>query len=142
MDTPNTQRHDLWPLTHKDMTSDPLHTKTWPLTFLAWYTGTSIRSGGVKLLSWSQLPLLVKWCGHVSTFHVWVKCQPSHIIGEQFYFKECYNLEHYIHFVLYLDNIINLRDIEVVTFSIILVLLKKADGFNKNLNIRQYTRLY
>ena len=60
----------------------------------------------------------------------------SHIIGDQFYLKKCYNLEHYIHFVLYLDSIINLRDIEVVTYSIILVLLKKADGFNKNLNIR------
>ena len=37
MDTPHTQIHDLWPLTHKYMTSDPSHTNTWPLTFLAWY---------------------------------------------------------------------------------------------------------
>ena len=26
-----------------------------------------------------KLPLLVKWCGHASLFHVWIKCQPSHI---------------------------------------------------------------
>jgi hypothetical protein len=24
--------------------------------------------------------LVVKWCGHASTYHMWVKCQPSYII--------------------------------------------------------------
>ena len=104
---------------------------------LSWLgTVTSIRSGGVKLLSWSRTSSPREMMRPSSAFQVWVKCPSSHIIGEQFYFKECYNLEHYIHFFLYLNNIINLRDIEVVTYSIILVLLKKADGFNKNINIR------
>jgi hypothetical protein len=71
-------------------------------------------------LSWSRTSSPREMMRPSSAFQVWVKCPSSHIIGEQFYFKECCNL----------------RAIEVVTCSIILVLLKKADGFNNNLNIR------
>ena len=74
IDTPHTQIHDpshtnAWPLTHKYMTPhtqihDPSHTNTWPLTHKymtpntqihdhshSWIgTGTSIKSGGAKLV--------------------------------------------------------------------------------------------
>jgi len=37
-------------------------------------TGTSIKSGGVKLDLRTQTSLLVKKCGHANVFQVWVKC--------------------------------------------------------------------
>ena len=99
IDTPNTYLHDR---------------------SLSWLgTGTSIRSGGIKLLSWSQTSSprdMMRPC----------KCFPS--VSEMsalaynwgaVFFIECYDLEHYIHFFVYIDNIINLRVTEVVTFSII-----------------------
>ena len=83
---------------------------------------------GVKLGSWSKHPLLVKWCGHASVFHMWVKCEPSHIT-KCCYKRKLYNSEHYIH------DIFNLRYTEVLMFNK-LVLLKKTNGHNHHVNIR------
>ena len=38
-----------------------------------------ITCGGVKLIYWTTLPLLVKWCSHASIFHIRVQCQLLHI---------------------------------------------------------------
>jgi hypothetical protein len=46
--------------------------------------------------------------------------QPSHILGEQRYYPERYDCEHFTSII---------RDTKVV-ICIILVLLNKADGFN------------
>jgi hypothetical protein len=34
---------------------------------------------GLSFFCGLKPPLLVKWCSHASAFHVWVKCQLSHI---------------------------------------------------------------
>lgn len=39
-------------------------------------TGTSLNSGGLKLLSWAQK---MKQCGNASAFHMRIKCQLSHL---------------------------------------------------------------
>jgi len=45
------------------------HTNTWRLLF--WLsTVTSITIGGVKLVLWTKLSLLVKWCGHNYLFYL------------------------------------------------------------------------
>jgi len=50
---------------------------------LSWLgTSTSIKSGGVKLGLWTQTSPLSEIRGHVSVFHVRVKCQTSHITDE------------------------------------------------------------
>ena len=67
----------------------------------------------------------VKWCGHASAFHVWLKYQPWYIT--QHYYKERRNLEHY-------NNVSNLRVTEV-GICIIFVLWKRTDGLNHSLNI-------
>jgi hypothetical protein len=58
--THNTRIHDRW--------------RSW------FSTSTKMRSGRVELVLWPQNSLLVKWSGDASAVHVWVKCQPSHII--------------------------------------------------------------
>ena len=48
------------------------------MTAHIWHgTGTSINSGGVKLVLLAKPPLVVKWCGHATVFHMFVKYQPS-----------------------------------------------------------------
>ena len=45
-------------------------------------TGTSVNSGGAKLVLWAQTsPLGEMMLSHARAFHLWVKCQPSHITG-------------------------------------------------------------
>ena len=80
--TPYTLMHDLSPHAHLCMTSHPLHTYTWPLTFLDWYMHFNRRWRG-ETSFWAQTSTLSKFksCGHVSVFHKWVKCQPTHITG-------------------------------------------------------------
>jgi len=46
------------------------------LTLLAWYNHFIV----VKLVSGPTNRLSVKWCGHASGFHMWVKCQPSYLV--------------------------------------------------------------
>ena len=80
--TSYTLMHDLSPLIHLCMTSHPLHTYTWPLTFLDWYMHFNRRWRG-ETSFWAQKSTVSKFksCGHVSVFHKWMKCQPSHITG-------------------------------------------------------------
>ena len=43
-----------------------------------------VQAQQVGMLSWfygHKSPLLVKWWHHATAFHIWVKCQPSHIAG-------------------------------------------------------------
>jgi hypothetical protein len=50
------------------------------MTPLSWFgEGTSIKSGGVKIRLRPKPPLWVKWCGHASALHMWVKYQSSHV---------------------------------------------------------------
>jgi hypothetical protein len=42
-------------------------------------TGTSIKSGGVKLVTWAQHLTLVKCYDHTSELYMWVKCQLAYI---------------------------------------------------------------
>jgi hypothetical protein len=48
---------------------------------MSWRMGTSIKSGGDKLLVVlrAKFSLLLEWCGHASDFHIVVKWQPSYI---------------------------------------------------------------
>jgi hypothetical protein len=72
--------------------------------------------------------VLAKWCDHANAFHMWVKCQPSHI---NVIIKNAIVLN-------IIHNVFNLCDTEVV-ICIILVLLKRAAyGLNHYLNIRYY----
>jgi hypothetical protein len=41
----------------------------------------TLPKGSCEVLS--KLLILVKWCDHSSVFHMWVKCQPSHIIVQK-----------------------------------------------------------
>jgi hypothetical protein len=41
-------------------------------------TGTSIKSGEVKVVLWPKPQPSVRRCVHVSTFHMVVICRPSH----------------------------------------------------------------
>ena len=51
---------------------------TWSLTFLALYRNVNNKWQS-KMFDGSKPPVLVKWCDHVSVFHIRVtcKCQPS-----------------------------------------------------------------
>ena len=94
------------------------HIHDWSLSWLG--TGTSVKSGGVKLLLWAHTSLLLKWCGQINVLNIRVKCQR----GEQRCNKYCSNLELYIY-------IFNHRDTEddvcLTLFSnIIEVLVHKA----------------
>ena len=54
----------------------PYHTNTWPRTFLAWYRHDNKKWQGYVNFKESKPSLLLKWCGQVNVFRVWVKCQP------------------------------------------------------------------
>ena len=51
----------------------------YPCTVLLYWFGnaTSIKIGRCNLVLWTQIPLLVKWCGHASVFYLWINFQPS-----------------------------------------------------------------
>jgi len=51
-------------------------------------TGTSIKGGEVKISLCPKPPLVVKWCGDASVFHMRVKYQPSHITGWEVLFRK------------------------------------------------------
>ena len=36
---------------------------------------------GLNYCKGPKPPIIMKWCGHVSVFLVWIKYKPSHIIG-------------------------------------------------------------
>ena len=60
------------------------NTYIWPLTFLAWNRHfNEYKVAALTSCYLSKAPLMVKWCGHACTFHVWVQCQPSHTTGKE-----------------------------------------------------------
>jgi hypothetical protein len=136
----------LIPLAHKHMTAH----------FPGLVHKSSFKIGASFMDQRTPIPLLVKWCGHVSKM-------PT-LTGEQHYYKERYDLEHYTYFCtfsfdhcvfcsssiyefwlpfgifkLFLHNIFilssYLHDTEYAIW-IILVILTKVDGLDLFPNVR------
>ena len=92
------------------------HIHDWSLSWLG--TGTSVKSGGVKLLLWAHTSLLLKWCGYINVLNIWVKCQTYKWLSSVI-------VKHTLIFNFIHTCMFNLREADVL-FNI--VPLKRFDG--------------
>ena len=67
-------------------------------------TGASINSVRAKLLLYAQPSHLSETIRSCKYFQLVRKCQPSHILGEQRYYKKSYNLEYYIIYLIFVTH--------------------------------------
>jgi hypothetical protein len=103
---------------------------TCPITFISWYKDFNKTAAGLNQFTYAPIQdVFLKWCGHASVSRL---LTPIYIWMNSVVRKNSIIL-------IFMHNIFNPRDTDVV-ICIIIVILKRADCHNHRLNSRLHTK--